>query len=258
MPPGLFITGTDTSVGKTYVAAMIARACHARGLRVGVYKPAASGCRVTPQGTASDDALALWEAAARPGMLDRVCPQAFSAPLAPPLAARSEGRRVDPLLLRRGVEFWRETSDLVLVEGAGGLLSPLGDDDLVIDLAADLGYPLLIVARNALGTINHTLLTLRAAAAHAPPMKVAAVLLNDAAPPDNAWWGGHSCLPRRRADLSRESNLSELRARCASVPVIHLAHRAPSPSPPHEQLDWLSLAASPASSTPQAPTRKAP
>ncbi|MBI1902841.1 MAG: dethiobiotin synthase [Planctomycetia bacterium] len=239
MPPGLFITGTDTSVGKTYAAAMIARACRARGLRVGVYKPVASGCRLTPQGTISDDALFLWEAAGRPGTLHRVCPQVFAAPLAPPLAARAEGRRVDSRLLRSGIDFWRETSEIVLVEGVGGLLSPISDDDLVIHLAAELGYPLLVVARNALGTINHTLLALRAAAAHSPPLKVAAVLLNDVLPADNG----------PAADMSRTSNLAELCARCGKIAVIHLAQSAPSPSPPHGRLDWLSLAAPPASSS---------
>src|SRR5690606_5011568 len=90
---GLFITGTDTGVGKTYVAAIIARSLRIAGFRVGVYKPAASGCRVDGAELTSDDALDLWEAAGRPGSLDEVCPQRFLAPLAPHLAARAEGRR---------------------------------------------------------------------------------------------------------------------------------------------------------------------
>ena len=102
----------------------------------------------------------MWEAAGRPGTLEQVCPQTFAAPLAPHLAARAEGRRVDPQLLRDGIQFWRETSDVVLVEGAGGLMSPMSDDDYNADLAAEFGYPLVVVAANVLGTINATLQTL--------------------------------------------------------------------------------------------------
>ena len=106
--PGLFITGTDTGVGKTYVAALIARSLVASGRRVGVYKPAASGCIRDAHGClVSDDAVALWEAAGRPSDLEHVCPQRFAAPLAPHLAARGEGREIDANLLRSGLDYWR-------------------------------------------------------------------------------------------------------------------------------------------------------
>ncbi len=165
--PGLFITGTDTAVGKTYVAALIARWLAACGRRVGVYKPAASGCtREAQDRLVSDDAVTLWEAAGQPGNLERVCPQRFAAPLAPHLAARAEGREIDARLLRSGLDYWRARSDIVLVEGAGGLMSPLGDGEYVADLARDLGFPLIVVSRNILGTINATLQTLIAAAVH--------------------------------------------------------------------------------------------
>jgi dethiobiotin synthetase len=165
--PGLFITGTDTGVGKTYVAALIARWLAASGRRVGVYKPAASGCVRDDQGRlVSDDAVALWEAAGRPGDLEHVCPQCFVAPLAPHLAARAEGREIDAGLLRTGLDYWRSRCEIVLVEGAGGLMSPLGDEEYVADLAGDLGFPLIVVSRNILGTINATLQTLIAAAVY--------------------------------------------------------------------------------------------
>src|SRR3990172_4269791 len=102
MSRGLFITGTGTGVGKTYVAALIAQALRSAGKRVGVYKPIASGCEVRDGRLVSPDAIALWEAAGRPGTLEQVCPQIFAAPLAPHLAARAEGRRVDAGLLREG------------------------------------------------------------------------------------------------------------------------------------------------------------
>src|SRR3954471_20401000 len=134
MSRGLFITGTGTGVGKTYVGALIVRALCDAGKRVGVYKPAASGCEDRGGKLVSADAIALWEAAGRPGTLEQVCPQVFAAPLAPHLAARAEGKQVDPQHLREGIRFWQTTSDVVLVEGAGGLMSPLSDDDYNADL----------------------------------------------------------------------------------------------------------------------------
>ncbi len=126
----------------------------------------------------SPDAVALWEAAGRPGTLEHVCPQLFAAPLAPHLAARAEGRRVDAKLLREGIEYWRETSDVVLVEGAGGLMSPISDDDYNADLAAEFGFPLVVVAANELGTINATLQTLITAATYCDGLDVAGIVLN--------------------------------------------------------------------------------
>lgn len=202
--PGLFITGTDTDVGKTYVGSLIARTLRAAGHRTGVYKPAASGCRRQAETLISDDAAALWEAAGRPGTLAQVCPQVFEAPLAPHLAARAEGKRLDPDLLRAGLEFWLEHSDIVLVEGAGGLMSPLGDEEYVADLAYDFGFPLIVVARNALGTINHTLQTLITAAAFRDALDVAGIVLNRPLPPST--------------DPSVATNRQELAARC--VPPI--------------------------------------
>ena len=146
------------------MAALIAPRLAAEGRKVGVYKPAASGCRRQDGVLVSDDAVALWNAAGRPGELERVCPQRFAAPLAPHLAALAEGRRLDADLLREGLEYWRERSEIILVEGAGGLMSPLGEDEYVADLAEEFGFPLVVVSRNVLGTINQTLQTLIAAA----------------------------------------------------------------------------------------------
>ncbi|HXT59194.1 MAG TPA: dethiobiotin synthase [Pirellulales bacterium] len=197
---GLFVTGTGTGVGKTFVAASIARALAAAGHRVGVYKPAASGCRLVEGKLLSDDALALWEAAGRQGDLEQVCPQRFAAPLAPHLAARAEGREIDAELLRRGLDPWLACSEIVVVEGAGGLLSPLTEEEYVADLAADFGFPLVVVAANVLGTIHQTLAALVAAATFRDGLDVAGVVLNQpcAEPPDE------SC----------RSNLDELRKRC--------------------------------------------
>jgi dethiobiotin synthetase len=220
--PGLFITGTSTEVGKTHAAAMIARALVAEGRRVGVYKPVASGCRESAGERIADDAVALWEAAGRPGDLEHVCPQRFLAPLAPPRAAAIEGRRVDANLLRTGLDYWRSTSDIVLVEGAGGLMSPLSDKDYNIDLAVDFGFPLVIVAANELGVINATLQTLITARATAPKLPIAGVILNQAAP--------------REDDSSLASNAEELAVRC-DAPLLDLVHHRQQQF--ERRLDWL-------------------
>jgi dethiobiotin synthetase len=224
MTRGLFITGTDTGVGKTYVAALVGRALAMAGKRVGVYKPVASGSRSEDGRLVSPDAVALWEAAGRPGELSDVCPQQFVAPLAPHLAARAEGRAVDAQLLRSGVEYWRQRSDVVLVEGAGGLMSPVSDDDYNADLAAEFGYPLVVVSANALGTINATLQTLIAAQAFPKGLKVAGVVLNNPT--------------LRLDDPSTTSNREELVRRCESPLLAEVSHGGGL----DRDVDWCGLA----------------
>jgi len=225
-PAGLFITGTDTAVGKTYVAALIVRSLAADGYRVGVYKPAASGCRREAGQLVSDDALELWNAAGRPGELDRVCPQRFESALAPHLAAEAEGRQIDPELLRTGLDYWIDRSEIVLVEGAGGLMSPLGDEEYVADLASDFRLPLVIVARNALGTINHTLQTLITAATFRDGLPIAGVVLNQT--------------DLRPDDASMASNLRELERRCLPPMLGQVSWQAERIEP---AVDWAALAA---------------
>ncbi len=222
--PGLFITGTDTGVGKTYVAARIAAALAARGCRVGVYKPVASGCELVDGKLVSEDAVALWNGAGRPGELDYVCPQRFAAPLAPHLAARAEGLEVSAELLRSGLDYWRLRSDVLVVEGAGGLLSPVTEDEYVADLALDLGFPLIVVADNTLGTIHRTLSTLVVAATWREGLDVVGVVVNG--PSSTA------------ADASTASNLDELRARCVP-PVLGLVDWQGDLPP---DVDWWKLA----------------
>lgn len=203
-PQGLFITGTGTEVGKTYVAALIARALVGQGKRVGVYKPVASDCREENGSRISDDAMTLWRAAGEPLTPEQVCPQRFLAPLAPNRAAEAEGSRVDENLLRIGIDPWLDGFDIVLVEGAGGLLSPLSDNDFNVDLAADLGFPLLIVAPNRLGTINDTLQTAVVGSVWDERLTTAGVILNAS---------------QAESDESAATNAAELR-RHLRVPVV--------------------------------------
>lgn len=165
-------------MGKTYVAAMIVRALTAAGHRVGMYKPVASGCRSEGDQLVADDATALWQAAGSTGSFQRVCPQRFAARIAPHRAARAEGREVDSQLLRGGLNYWLEHSDVVVVEGAGGLMSPVTDDEFVADLAHDFGFPLVVVTRNVLGTINQTLQTVLVAGTYRGGLPVAGIVLN--------------------------------------------------------------------------------
>jgi dethiobiotin synthetase len=224
--PGLFVVGTDTAVGKTFVAARIAAALAKSGVRVGVYKPAASGCRRVGQALVSDDAVALWEAAGRPGELKAVCPQRFAAPLAPHLAAKEERKEIDSRQLRLGIEYWHRRSDCVIVEGAGGLMSPIGEQDYVADLADDFGLPLVVVAPNRIGAINSTLLTLIAAASRPKPLRIAGIVLNHVLPPE-------------AGDPAIHSNGLELELRCVPPVLTQLGHQAASFETP---VDWLSLA----------------
>lgn len=197
---GLFVTGTDTDVGKTFVGAIIVRSLTRQGYRVGVYKPVASGCELVGGELRSSDALTLWDAAGSPGLLSDVCPQRFAAPLAPNLAAADEGQSVDTSLLRSGLETWTDRCDLVVVEGAGGLFSPISQSDFVLDLARELAYPVVIVAANRLGTINATILSIQAA--ERAGLRVAGVVLNTT--------------ERRPSDPSQASNAQEL-ARCLKL-----------------------------------------
>lgn len=213
MPPrGLFITGTDTGVGKTAVATALAAARRAAGVRVGVYKPVASGVLFD----GSSDIERLWEAAGRPLTLADVCPQAFAAAIAPVEAAAVEGKLVDEQLLRDGIRPWREASEFMLVEGAGGLFSPLGAGSLNVDLARDLGLPLVVVDAARLGMIGRTLATVRAARAEG--LEVAEVVISHVQPlsgaPDD---------PTTEAGIVR-NGVAELVRRLAPVPVRELRY----------------------------------
>jgi len=156
----IFITGTDTNVGKTYVACALATALRAAGRRVSVAKPVETGVTDQPE-----DAKRLRGAAGDEEPLDRICPLRFAAPLAPTAAARLERRSIDVDALVRWIAERRASADVLLIEGAGGLLVPLSGTFTYADLAVRCDLPVLIVAANRLGTVNHTALTARVASA---------------------------------------------------------------------------------------------
>lgn len=153
---GVFVTGTDTDVGKTEVGRAAIASLRASGLSVGVMKPIETG--VGKQGPL--DAKALKEAAGVDDPLGDICPQQFALPAAPDVAARDEGRTLDLEAILRAYQRIGANRDFVWVEGAGGLLVPTTSQTCMADLARTLELPVLLVARAALGTINHTLLSL--------------------------------------------------------------------------------------------------
>jgi dethiobiotin synthetase len=173
---GVFVSGTDTEVGKTYVSCWQLRRMREAGLRLGAYKPVASGA-VSME---ASDAYQLWQASGTPMSLETVNPQSFDAALAPPMAAEAEGKEVDESMLIDGVAAWTEYCDFLLVEGAGGLCSPISWNLTNADLAVQIGYPLWIVASNRLGVVHQVLATVTVALARG--LRVERVYLNQCVP----------------------------------------------------------------------------
>ncbi len=165
------MTGTGTEVGKTVVAAAIARTLTAEGKRVAVFKPAVTGL---DEGGEPDHAL-LRRAAGSEQSDDEIAPYRYGPPMSPHLAAELAGERIEPERLVTAARDAAADADALVCEGVGGLLVPLSPGYLVRDLAVDLALPLVIAASPGLGTINHTLLTLEAA--RAAGLQVLAVVL---------------------------------------------------------------------------------
>ena len=159
---GLLITGTDTGIGKTFVACALARAI-APYRRVDVLKPAETGCAPRGKELIPDDALRLREAARSTSALEIICPYRFEEPLAPAIAARRAGCPIDPKVVRRCYDVLAREADVVIVESAGGLLVPLVESWSFADLARDLDLEVVIVVGSRLGALNQTLLTIEVA-----------------------------------------------------------------------------------------------
>ncbi len=174
---GIFITGTDTGVGKSHVAAALARHLHGHGVDVGVMKPVTSGCREEKGRLVSDDAELLAWSAGLPGTEGDCAPYRLRLPIAPAEAAAADGLRIDLGLISEAFARLTARHTFVIVEGAGGLMVPLTEGILIVDLVRRLQLPLLVVARPGLGTVNHTLLT--CFAARQSGIDVAGVIIND-------------------------------------------------------------------------------
>ena len=183
-PSGYFITGSDTDVGKTYIACEIVRQLRARGLAVETRKPAESGCEPDASGKLqTHDAHALRQANDNLETIERIAPYRFRAALAPHRAARLEGFELQLAQLIDACSRDRADSRLV-VEGAGGFYSPLAADGLNADLASALNLPVIAVIDDRIGAVNQSLMTIAAIASRG--LQIAALVLNQVSPGTDA------------------------------------------------------------------------
>jgi dethiobiotin synthetase len=210
---GFFITGTDTEVGKTVVATALVHGLVAQGLRIAVMKPVASGSRHTPAGLRNEDALALIQASNVAAPYDRVNPYCFEPAISPHIAAEEAGISVDLDRIRANFDALAAAADLVIVEGAGGWLAPLGPNASMKDLARALDLPAILVVGVRLGCINHALLSKLAIDSHGTPL--AGWIANTVDP----------VMPRRKENL-------ETLARGLSAPPLAIVPHLVTNSPP--------------------------
>lgn len=226
MTKGLFITGTDTDVGKTAVAVTILQQWVSQQIDCRAYKPVASGVQSSPS-----DIDRLWCASGNAGMRDDVCPQAFQLPVAPEQAAAAEGSKVDDTLLRQGL-CPHMHADVVLIEGAGGLFSPLSHQTLNADLARDFQIPVVIVDSSRLGAIGRTLTTVTAA--ESVGLTVSAVVLSQS----ESGHHGETQKPESPEVIARQSR-AELQRRLPHIVVCSLGYDASTIEP---FVEWQAIA----------------
>ena len=208
MRNSVFITGTDTGIGKTFVSVALLHALRGAGLRAVGMKPVASGCVATAEGLRNEDALALQSASSGSPDYADVNPLAYAAAVSPHLAAAAEGRRVELAPVQAAYARLVARADVVVVEGVGGWLAPLSDTLVAGDLARVLGLPVILVVGLRLGCLNHALLSARAIAADG------CTLLG---------WIGNRIDP---AMLEPERNLDTLRTRLPAPCLGVIAHDA--------------------------------
>ncbi|MGB0655666.1 MAG: dethiobiotin synthase [Pirellulales bacterium] len=226
MTKGLFITGTDTDVGKTAVAVTILQQWVSQQIDCRAYKPVASGVQSSPS-----DIDRLWCASGNAGTRDDVCPQAFQLPVAPEQAAAAEGSKVDDTLLRQGL-CPHMHADVVLIEGAGGLFSPLSHQTLNADLARDFQIPVVIVDSSRLGAIGRTLTTVTAA--ESVGLTVSAVVLSQS----ESGHHGETQKPESPEVIARQSR-AELQRRLPHIVVCSLGYDASTIEP---FVEWQGIA----------------
>jgi len=208
MGAGIFITGTDTGVGKTLVACGLAALLRESGYKVGVMKPVETGCAERDGKLFPQDAFYLKEASGCEEPLEKICPYRLKEPLAPSVAAERSSLKIDVGLIETLYDELTSKHDIMIVEGAGGLLVPLLPHYTYADLASLLKLPVLIVAANRLGAINHLLLTLEHASCRG--LRVLGYILNRLEPQ-----------PSLAADTTREAVLLLTAVPClGEIPYI--------------------------------------
>jgi dethiobiotin synthetase len=232
MPKGIFVTGTDTEVGKTYFSCLILRHLRSKGIDVGAMKPVETGCEAVDEASGEEsspeavppggahlapaDAAALIEAAGGGDDLSLVAPCRYETPVAPMVAAEKEGRGVDLDEIMRCYRQLSSDHSFMLVEGAGGLLVPVRPDYLMVDLAFDMNLPVVVVAVSRLGVINHTLMTIEGIRNRG--LDVAGIVLNN--------------IDSAKNDAKRTN--AEVLKRLVPEPVFELAYGAT-----EKDLTWI-------------------
>jgi len=174
---GIFITGTDTNVGKTYVACKIAAALKKQNINVIPRKPVESGCQLIDGELIPDDALKLQLASQSNETLNTICPYRFQQAISPARAARLNNQKISIEQLIRTCITQTNSNDFLLVEGAGGIYSPICENALNADLAKKINLPLLLIAEDKIGCINQVLLCLQAA--QHQKLEIKTIVLND-------------------------------------------------------------------------------
>jgi dethiobiotin synthetase len=204
----VFVTGTDTGVGKTLASCALLHRLRARGLRALGMKPVAAGVESTPEGPANADVIALRRASSWPVRLSEVNPYSFKPAIAPHLAAAAAGVRIEIGPIRQAFESLRRSADAIVVEGVGGFLVPLNEREDAGDLAVALALPVVLVVGMRLGCLNHALLTQQAIVARSLTL---------------AGWIANSIDP----NMARfDENLQALRERIAAPLLGVMPHRA--------------------------------
>jgi dethiobiotin synthetase len=203
MPKGFFITGTDTGVGKTVIAGALIRVLQANGTDTCGMKPIETGCSGKGDALYPSDGMFLMNSAGVEEDIEDIVPYRFETPAAPLVASEREGRDIDVDILIRAFNHLSSRYQAIVVEGAGGLLVPIRRDYFMLHLARDLGLPLIVVSRPAIGTINHTLLTVGYALKEG--IEVSGIIMNFNSP--------------RNGTVAEETNPSLLKSLC-QVPLF--------------------------------------
>ena len=210
MKRGIFVTGTDTGVGKTVAACALVHALRARGIRVSPMKPVAAGASTIDGALANDDSVALLHAARWPAdALADVTPVLLAEPMAPHIAAQRSGARIERGPIFAALERLASRGDFAVIEGVGGFMVPLAPGFDAPDLAREMGFPVVLVVGLRLGCLNHALLTARAIAAEGLPL---------------AGWIANTLDP---AMTALDENVATLRERLGAPLLGILPHQAP-------------------------------
>ena len=219
MHKGIFITGTDTGVGKTFVAVGLINALKEKGFDVCPMKPVETGCRTKRGKLIPEDTMNLIKASGIKETVDVINPYRFKHPLAPSVAAELEGKLIKKEKIFSAYNYLSKKYDITIVEGAGGIMAPLYKKYLFLDFIKDLKLPVIIISRPGLGTINHTLLTISAAKGRG--VNILGVVINYAGPIKN--------------DISVKTNPKTIE-NVGGIPVLGIVPYSKNPEPDDKKI----------------------